>query len=380
MDLSTLALVIMLAISAVGLDSVWHRGDVILESSSAGKLDKTSFDVGMMDLILKDEVNRVLTTPSVVSLARIHTGGQNGFGMAIAKAANLQSLAYALQTQFGYQPDKIGLALFSENGVAKVLVSGAGSGQRPIVTFEQVVVQDMNETVVELVHRAALVGLAHIDPYITALNLMRRHELDKDFTDVQSLVEFAKSQLPPKTVSFDRSLLENIQGIVALFGGDPSIAHAWFERAVASGPDNVIARLNLGFADLQTGRYQEAADHMRYLLSHDPPVDPIVLCTAYMTWAASRLGLGDGNGADRLMAQAIEANPRSAIAYSLWADVKREKGDQMAASLMHQNALDASVFFENYAEVAVLYFQLAWRDHQPVITSLFRNPAVVSFH
>jgi tetratricopeptide (TPR) repeat protein len=341
-------------------------------------VDKSGLDVNMMNLILKNEVNRISATPSVVARPRIRTGNSPGIGMAVATAANLQSLAYALQAQVGLEPDDIRLALYSENGVAKVLVSGNGSGRG--ITFEQVVIQNQNETVVALVHRAALVGLALFDPYITALNLMRRHELDKDFSDVQSLVEYTKAKLPPKPVSADRSLLENMQGIMALFGGDPSVAHAWFERAAASSPANVIAQLNLAFADLQIDHYRDAADRMQVLLADGPPADPIVAGTAYMTWAGALLGLGDVNGADRLMLQATKVNPQSAVAFNLWSDVKREKGDPETASLLRQKALDVSDSFENYAEVAALYFQLAWRNHQPMITSQFRNPAAVSFH
>lgn len=378
MDLTTLTFAVMLALSAIGLDTIWHRDEVVLTSSAAGKLEKSTVDVGMMNIIIKDEMNRLSSTPSVVARPRVRTGG--GIGMAIATAANLQSIAHALQTQVGYQPDEIKLLLFSEDGVPKVLISGTGSSQRPTVTFEQIVAQEKDEPVAELIRRATLIGMARIDPYITALNLMRRHEYDKDFTNVQALVEFAKSQLPPKPISSDRSLLENMQGIMALFGDKPSVAHDWFKLAVASSPTNVIALLNLSFADLQINKYREAADRMRALVANNRPADPVVLCTAYMTWAAALLGLGDTNGADNIMEQALAANPHSSIAYNLWSDVKREKGDAETADRLRHKALESADHFENYAEVAALYFQLAWQDHQPVITNQFRNPLAVKFH
>ena len=380
MDLTTITLGLFLALSAIGFDTIWHHDEVVVQSSAAGRLEKSTLDVGVMNLVLMDEVNRVSATPSVIARTRIRTSNTGGIGMAIATAANLQSVARALQSQVGFQPDEIRLALFSEDGIPKVLISGTGGLDRPTVTFEQVVVQHQNEPVVDLVRRATLLGLAHIDPYITALNLMRRHEFDKDFSDVQALVEFAKAQLPPKPLSPDRSLLENMQGIMALFGGDASVAHRWFQQAVDSSPDNVIASLNLAFADLQINHYQEASDRMRDLVTHDRPPDAIVLGTAYMTWAAAQVGLGDVNGADHLMTQAIEVNPHSAIAYNLWSDVKREKGNAEAAARLRRKALDASDSFENYAEVAALYFQLAWQDNQPVVLSQFRNPVVIKFH
>jgi tetratricopeptide (TPR) repeat protein len=376
MDLTTLSLFVMLAISAIGADTVWHHGDVILESKAAGKLNKATIDVGMMDLILKHEVARVSAMPSIIGKPRIRTSSRDGVGMAIAAATNMQGVAYALQSQFGLQPNDINVTLFSEDDTAKVLVTGIGNLSR--ITFEQSLVQDKGETVVDLIRRAALVGLAHIDPYITALYLIRAHQVDRNFNDVQAEIEFAKSQLPPTPINFDRSLLENLQGIMALFGNDPSIAHEWFRRAVASSPDNIVAELNRNFSDLQISHYQEVSDRLQDVVAHRPPSDPILLGTAYMTWAASRLGLNDADGADRLMAKAIEVNPRSAIAYNFWADVKQEKGDVTGAAEMRQKALDVSGMFENYAEVAALYFQLSWLDHQPLTRSKFDNPPAAS--
>jgi hypothetical protein len=55
--------------------------------------------------------------------------------------------------------------------------------------------------------------------------------------------------------------------------------------------------------------------------------------------------------------------------------ILRSQADQL-----HQQALGVAGSFENYAEIAALYFQLAWQDHQPVVRSKFANPAIVSFH
>jgi hypothetical protein len=36
MDITTIALAVMLAVSALGFDAVWHHGDVILDASTVG--------------------------------------------------------------------------------------------------------------------------------------------------------------------------------------------------------------------------------------------------------------------------------------------------------------------------------------------------------
>jgi len=79
--------------------------------------------------------------------------------------------------------------------------------------------------------------------------------------------------------------------------------------------------------------------------------------------------LHDANGADRMLAKSIELYPGTSAGYELWADVKREKGDTAAAERYHRRALENSDLFENYAEVAALWFKLSWRDDE----SLIRN-------
>lgn len=378
MDLTTLAVIVLLAISGLGVDTVWHPGDVILEGSTVGKTDKISIDENMVNTILKDEVERISATPSVMAKPAVQTGNQGGIGMAIATAANMEGVARALQARVGYQPDQIKIVLFGEGDIAKVLVTG--TGRHWVGAFEQEVDQQKGETVIALLHRAALVGMARVDPYLTALNLMQRHASDKDFADLQSLIVFAKSQLPPTPYNVERSQFENLQGILALFVGNPNDAHRWFQLATLSDPGSTVAVLNLAFADLQLGHFREAADRMEKLSRETASTDTRLISTAYVTWAAAQLGLHDVAGADRLLARATEINPNSSTAWALWADVKQEKGDPEAAARLHRRALEASASLENYGEVATLYFQLAWRNNQPVTRSMFVNPATVSFH
>jgi tetratricopeptide (TPR) repeat protein len=378
MDLTTLTVVMLLAVSALGFDTIWHPTEVILQASTAGKLDKVSIDQTMIDGILRGEVDRISATPTLVGKPRVELGKQGGIGMAIASAANLQSVAYALQKEAGYQPDQISIALFGEDGAVKVLVTGSG-GQR-VGTFEQQVEQQKGETVIALLHRAALIGMARIDPYLTALNLMQRHASDQDFSDAETLIVTAKAQIAPTPLNFDRSLFENLQGILALFRGNRDDAHTWFRLAMASNPDNTAAVLNLAFADLQLGHYREAAERMERLLHGTTDGDPTLASTAYVTWGAALLGLHDVNGADRIMAKAIAIKPTSTTAWDMWSEVKREKGDGAQADRMHQQALSVADQFENYAEIATLYFRLAWQDDQPVVRSKFTNPAAKSLH
>lgn len=382
MDLTSLTYVLIVALGFLGFDAVMHHPDVILQSEASGTFEKTTINVDLVNDVLKHEVERISATPTVMTKPVVRVGRLEGIAMSVSEALKMQSVAYALQAQVGYPSDEIKLSLFGEGGAAKVLVTGTGHVR--MASFEEQVTLDPGETIVGLLQRAAVIAMAHVDPYVAALNEMQTHADDKDFTPAQTIITFAMAGLPPTPLNFERSLFENLNGLIALFDGDPHAARDWFVRAEASCPDNTeadaVASVNVAFADLQIDHDREAADHIEMLLRDKPPTDKVLLATAYMTLAAAQLGVHDVNGADGTIAKAVEVYPETSSAYDLWADIKREKGDAAQADRMHRKALDNSVLFENYSEIAALYFRLAWRDNQPMMRSPFSNPTLGGIH
>jgi tetratricopeptide (TPR) repeat protein len=378
LDLTTLTYVVVLLFGFLGVDAIVHHPDVILEAQSTGVFEKTNISVDLVNDVLRQEVERISATPTVMTKPVIRVGRLEGLAMSVSEALKMQALAYALQAQVGYRPDEIKLSLYAEGGTAKVLVSG--TGHKRMASFQQLLTQEQGETVIALVQRAAVIGMAHIDPYITALSEVQSHADDRDFADAETVIRFALASLPPTPVNFERSLFENLNGIIALFRGDAKLADEWFERAGRSSPDNVAAQLNSAFADMQLDLDEVAVNRVEALLLDHPPTDKVLLATAYMTLAAAQLGTSDAAAADRTIAKAIEADPETSTAYDLWADIKLEMGQELQADALRRKALENSDSFENYSEIAALYFRLAWRDHQPVMRSPFSNPSLGGVH
>ena len=382
MDLTTLTYVFLLAIGFLSFDAALHPPDAILESEAIGTFDKTTITAALVDDVMKQTVERIEATPTVMTRAAIRVGRLQGLAMSVAEAVKMQSVAYALQAQLGYRIDQIKITLYGEGGSAKVLVTG--TGQQRMTSFQQQLTLEPNETIVELLERASVIGIAHIDPYVTALNQMQIHADDKNFTVAQTIIKYAMETLPPTPLNFERSLFENLNGLIALFNGDTKAAQDWFARAEASCPDHTsadaVSSLNAAFAEIQLDHDQDAVNRMQRLLRDKPPTDKVLLSTAYMTLAAAQLGVQDPKAADISIAKAIEVYPEGSSAYDLWSDIKREQGDVAQADQLHSKALENSVKFENYGEIAALYFRLAWRENQPVMRSPFSNPTLGGVH
>src|SRR5260221_12510996 len=83
-----------------------------------------------------------------------------------------------------------------------------------------------------------------------------------------------------------------------------------------------------------------------------------------MTWACNLMGEKDFKRADFVLAQSILAYPQTSSAFELWADLKEATGDAAEATRLRQKARETSIYFENFAEVAMLYFELSWRGKE----------------
>jgi tetratricopeptide (TPR) repeat protein len=377
MDLTTITVAVMIALGLLGVDTAMHAGTVSVEVAIAPKIESVSIDERTLAAEFEDQFDAITATSSVVRPLEIRSREAQGVGLALAEAFSAQNVAYALQRQLGFTSDSIRFTLYVENGALRGLVHGHS---HLVGNINQVMIPNKDEPLIAFVQRSALWGASQLAPYSTALYLLQKHSADKDFTDAIALVEHAKALLPPTPTSFDRSLFDNLLGLVALFKNDPQSARKSFDAAMFGDRTNPVPFLNAAFTDIQLNEYQKAADRMQELVRLAPPANKALLATAYMTWGAALMGLHDLPGADRMLARAVESNPESSSAFGLWAEAKELEGDKAAAHRFHHKSREVSASFENYGEVAALYFQLAWRDDQPVTLNKFSNPTIVTFH
>jgi len=361
---------------------VLHPTGVVLDASVAGKLDKISIDAATLDDMLTYEVTQVVSTSSVLTAPEIRPSSKQSIGMALAETVKLGEVALALQTQMGYEPERIKLTLLGEEGAIRMLITGSGMGGRiHTPPFMEQITLNQGEEMQAFVRRAALRGMAKIDPYITSLYLLHSHIAEGDFTEAEALIKLTKQQLPQTPLNFDRSVFENLQGMIELLRGNEDKADAWFHTAVASDPTDAAADLNAAFLDFSRGNYQDTLDHVEILLTEKPPPkDRTLLSVAYMTSGAALLRLNRLDEADRRLAQATEIDPTSAMAYDVWSSVKRAKGDAAKADQLQTRAWELADPTESYAEVAALQFGLITKAGEKLIRSPLASPNNLRFN
>ncbi len=373
MDLTTLLAGAFLLVAAFGFDAVWHPRDIVLQVTRSDSLGQVHVSEKMVSDILQSEVDNIFVTPSVAAKHDVRLRGELGLGLSLIEAIGLSRVTDALQRQIGNYPDEIILHVYSENGVTKVLVTGYDATRG--TDFDQEVAQVKDEAIVSLTQRAAITGVAHIAPYMTALSLMRRHIQDKDFHRSQEVIRYAKSQLPRSRPDPQRSLLENLEGMIALFNDDAGQARERFQKAVDSDPGNRVAMLNLALMDAAAKNGTHAISLVQNMMAKYPTDDPLVLSTCYLTLAVAHLELHQAAAADAAMEKAAAFHPDNPGIPSVWAEVKHALGDERGAKDWQEKASAVERGDGGYAEVAALYLAVGWKDGAPVLLDAFDTVA-----
>ena len=246
MDLTTLAAAVLVTLGLLATDAVLHSGSVAVEVAAPANIYRDVIDQEGLEAMFTAELDRIAAVVSVVNPTELRAGRDGGIGMTVAEAVNVKSLAFALQRQLGYEPDRLRFGMFLEDGKLRGMVSGHGHVRG---NFSREFVPEPGEKLVTFVDRAAVWGAAQVAPYSTALFLLQSHIADGDFREVTAVCERAIAERPPAPVSEARGQFENLLGLVALFQNDPHAARLHFEEAVAVWPDGVVPMLNVAFTE-----------------------------------------------------------------------------------------------------------------------------------
>ena len=371
MDLTALLLAVSIAFGLLTAEAIRNADRVLIEVADLPRMERTSIDVQTVEAEFAAQIDQVSQVASVVLPPEIRTSSNLGLGSAIANTLKIRDLARALESDLGQAPDFVRLALITDRNNLLAVVSGRG---RRMGSFREVLALFPDEAILSFIKRCSLVAAANLAPYATTLKLVLDGRRTGDFAPARSMSDRAKSYLPDTPINPDRSLLENLDGIIALMQHDQARARAQFDRAVASDPNNAVANLNAGFMEVQFDEFQEAERRMTGLITSGVPMNNVVRSTAYMTRAAAMLGQKRLEAADEDLAQAVLLFPDNSSAMHMWGETKLALGQDAEGRRLLYEAHQDNDSFENYAEVATLYFRLSWQPGTVLEESPFQNP------
>ncbi|HEX3500156.1 MAG TPA: hypothetical protein VHT04_12620, partial [Stellaceae bacterium] len=363
---------VAVALGLMAADASMSSDKIMVDVAVPASYAQAGVNTDIVEAIYLAEIQQIIDTPSVVPPPAIRGTREKSLASSLADSLQLGEVGRSMQRMLGYDPAHIRASLIVEQETTKfIVVESSRSGKN----FEISLKQHPGEPIVHLIKRGASETIYQLEPYLALVHAMQTAEKPEDFTRLEASIKELLAALPNVPVSTQRSQYENLLGIIHLLINDVDGAAEAFNAAALSDTRNAVALLNLGFIECQRDRYAEAERIVRRIVEPTPLTQqPVLIGAAYMTWACGLMGQKNFAAADQKLAQSIKAYPYTSSAYELWADLRQEIGKPEEAAQMRRKARENSIYFEDFAEVAVLYFELSWRDKEALKRSKFSNP------
>lgn len=375
MDLTTLAAAIVFAFGLFTANAVVESDVVTVEFSVPAEHSNAGFTDQVAENLFLAELQDIVGTKSLVLGRSIRGQNDKTLVSALADSLKLQDMTYSLQRSLGYDVARVRANVVLDGDKTSLVVVGQ---LRRGKEFKFSLTRRPDETLVSLIRRGAHETAYQMEPYLALLHFVQAAQSCESLPKIAKLINAQIAALPASVLNSNRSQYENLRGIAALFCGNANLARQEFSAALQSDPNNAPALLNLAFVEIYEDRYVEAERITRRVLEPVPmSAPPAVIGTAYMTWAAALVGQRKFSDAEQNLAKSVFHHVYSSSAYELWAQIKESSGDDLAAEQLRSKAVENSFYFENYGELAVLYFEMAWRDGQDLQRNKFGNPTYV---
>ena len=373
MDIISIAAGVAMVFGLLTADAVVSAETVAVQITVPASVAQTGYSEDVAERIFTHEFETMNQTRSLLRPPVMRPARQPTIVGVIAGSLRLDNFTAALQDLLGLERMRI----------AGAVVAGApGEGQRLLINsssaYSGAFSLDLSERgdTDRLLRRAALETMERVQPYRAALfhfdQITRTG--GNDYSAVVQLAERELSRPRRAEVLEERSFLENLLGIVALLNNDMDEAERRFRLSFSWNPSFAIGRLNLAFVHVERDRYQDAIDILKPLIASSAGRRFPLLGTRvgplqeamHSTLGVALWARGDLDGAEAAFRRATREYPNSAGAYSYWARLLRERGDTVRAAEKAEIARVNALTFENYPEVANLYFWMSPRDNQPL--------------
>ncbi len=394
MDPATLT-AIYSALALFGLvvtDSYYNANTMYLDTTVSELLVEEGYEPTVVDGIFVSEVKKITKTPSLVKAPSIESSKVKPVSAALAEFANLEAALEAVQGMLGVIPPKMVTSVIVEDPKKRIQILQTApdgrvaeyevgesatlkvmlTGYDPKSGYFDVDVEahSEEEDVDHVVREAAFAAVLQLDPYLALLyDMKRRAEANADLAPSRALIDKELALVPPALIHEHRALVENLRGVLSLLEKDLGAARSFFKKAVASDPKQPVGYLNLAFVDVHEDRYLDAIRNVEKVIypSYWPMTgDPVLLANGYIIKAVAETEMENFKAAEASFRSAVALHPQSSEAYVYWARMLRKAGRQAEAERKFNMALQNAEFFENFPEMALLYFWLTEEGTAPL--------------
>jgi tetratricopeptide (TPR) repeat protein len=394
MDPTTLAAIyaVLAAFGLVVTDTYVNQNTMYLDTTVAESVKEQGYEKYVVDGIFISEVKKITKTPTLIAVPSIQSSKTKPISAALAEFANLEGALVAMQSLMGIVPPKMVTSVIVEDPTKRVQVVQNGPDGR---VAEYVVAEDETLKLVltgydpksgyfdiqvsahskdddfdHLIRDAAFQAVLKLDPYLALLyDLNGRAVKNEDVDPSRVMIDKEINDLPGSLTHDHRALLENLRGIMGLLDNDVVTARADFQKAIESDSQLSVGYLNLAFLDVHEDRYEDALKTLEKVIY--PTYWPMtgnraLLASAYTIKGVAETELERFKAAEQSFRHATWLNPRSSEVYVYWSRMLNKSARSTEAKQKMHKAKENSKYFENYPEMALLYFWLTEEGNQPL--------------
>lgn len=376
MDPVSIGVAVLMLLGLVGTDAALNSGAVTVELHAGSPhygSDDAMQGIGgdFAEALMCAEIQRIIETKSIYRVPQLRGVREKSIASAVTEWLHLREIAEAIQHTFlGTESAYIRAAVSGDKSHKKLVVLGTSSYAR---NFTAEIMSRPEEPTVDLLRRAAFEIALHLEPYFAALHRVETATTEPQILAAKALITRLQDDAPALPRDPERARYLNLLGILDLMQGDVKQAGVQFADAVAADPDNVAAALNLSFIDIREARPEDAIKRLTRLA--DLPLvkrNPLLAASALATLGTAHAARADEDAAEAVFKAAVKIHPNGSIGPDVWSRFRAARGDARQAEELAERAWANAVFFENYAELVVLRFELTWRQDVPLARSPWR--------
>ena len=346
---------IIAADAALNANTVTSRIVVNESSKRAGLTEDVATEA------FTQRLSQIFATKSLLRASSVRASNDKSIVTHLAEAARLSDVQAGFQDLLGLDPIRVTGVVLEESGglVFRALCNG-----RNVACVVRLPITP-GETPMDLLHRGAFETAAQLDPYQTAVALLDPEEGEPDPVRARAILEQRLAALPKLPESWQRALAFNLLGVLELLEDKKDVAAERFADAVKAWPAFPIAHLNAAMVHVERDDYAGALAVLAAMPASAND-DPRLAAARHVIAGVALWALKRHDAAAAEFNAAAKVFPGTVDAHLYHADMLAELGRPEEAARQRRMGEQNQAAFDNYAELATLYFWMNKDDDQPL--------------
>lgn len=366
MDPISIIAACLAAFGIISTDAVLHADSVAVNLYMSDELSKGTAKGEVIEDMFIAKMQEIGDVKSYFGKPNVRSSKSKTMGAVLAKTLKLEDLTSAVQHTLGMKTAAVNGSFAKDDKEGQLqLVAMVRDPDEP--PFPLVIKREKNESLPDMMGRAAQQVMEHLAPYVTLVYMLQDADRKHDYAQLEELIARELKAYASATYYRERASVLNLAGIVALHKQDLPEAIRLFDEADQTDPALLIPRLNRAFVMLVQDEEKGVEAYLK------PTMDAARYQRAYTLLAAGDLiragAFMSAKQYDKAIAALDDAeywDPSSSLVPSLRAELCVEKADAVCVQKYKAKARANLDSFETYPELAGLYYKISWRKGEPL--------------